>query len=95
LRFGAGTQNKVLEALAMGVPVVCSNIGFNGLGIQNGEGAFMETEEDGFSNKIIQLLNSQELRKNTGEKGKEIIRKKFDWNVLALKLENYFEEIKK
>jgi polysaccharide biosynthesis protein PslH len=93
LRFGAGTQNKVLEALAMGVPVVCSNIGFNGLGIQNGEGAFMEIEEDGFSNKVIELLNSHELRKKTGEKGKDIIRNKFDWNVLALKLEKYFEEI--
>lgn len=95
LRFGAGTQNKVLEALAMGVPVVCSNIGFNGLGIENGEGAFMETEEEGFVNKIIELLSSQELRERTGEKGKEIIRKKFDWDVLALKLENYLLEIKK
>ncbi len=43
LRFGAGTQNKVLEAMAMGIPVVCSNIGFEGLGIADGEGAFMWT----------------------------------------------------
>ncbi|NDC41928.1 MAG: glycosyltransferase, partial [Chitinophagia bacterium] len=43
LRFGAGTQNKVLEAMAVGVPVVCSHIGFAGLGIQSGEGAIMQT----------------------------------------------------
>ena len=41
LRFGAGTQNKVLEAMSMGIPVVCSNIGFEGLGIDDGQGAFM------------------------------------------------------
>ncbi|RYZ45040.1 MAG: glycosyltransferase, partial [Sphingobacteriales bacterium] len=35
LRFGAGTQNKVLEAMAMGVPVVSRNIGFNGLNINS------------------------------------------------------------
>jgi glycosyltransferase involved in cell wall biosynthesis len=40
LRFGAGTQNKVLEAMAMGIPVVSGNIGFNGLEIENGEGVF-------------------------------------------------------
>jgi sugar transferase (PEP-CTERM/EpsH1 system associated) len=93
LRFGAGTQNKVLEALAMGVPVVCSNIGFSGLNIQSGEGAFCETNAIDFAQRVISLLEDANLRKTTGERGKEIIRNKFDWNVLSDKLEHYFEEV--
>jgi len=93
LRFGAGTQNKVLEAMAMGVPVVCSHIGFKGLGIESGEGAIMQTDKQGFADAVIQLLESASLRKHTGTKGKEVIRTRFDWDVVTKQLERYFEEV--
>jgi glycosyltransferase involved in cell wall biosynthesis len=93
LRFGAGTQNKVLEAMAMGVPVVCTNIGFLGLGIESGEGAIMKTDTEGFASSVCQLLASEELRKEVGKKGKEVVRTKFDWDVVAETLEGYFRQI--
>ncbi len=91
LRFGAGTQNKVLEAMAMGIPVVCSNIGFEGLGIQNGEGAFMKTDAESFANQVITLLESEELRTLTGKKGISVIQSKFSWEQIATQLESYFK----
>jgi polysaccharide biosynthesis protein PslH len=91
LRFGAGTQNKVLEAMAMGIPVVCSNIGFEGLGIQDGEGAFMRKETSSFAEQVIALLSSSDLRKATGEKGVEVIQSRFSWESIAQTLEGYFE----
>lgn len=94
LRFGAGTQNKVLEAMAMGVPVVCSHIGFGGLGIASGEGAIMQTTPDGFANSVIELLSSSDRRRSVGEAGMRVIKTKFDWNIIALQLERYFQEIK-
>lgn len=90
LRFGAGTQNKVLEAMAMGIPVVCSNIGFKGLGIESGEGAFMHQDATGFANRVKQLLDDKDLRQKTGNKGIEIIQQQFSWDIIAKKLENYF-----
>ena len=93
LRFGAGTQNKVLEAMAMGVPVVCSNIGFKGLGIENGEGAFMETAAVAFADRILQLLADADLREQTGQKGAAIIRERFSWDKIATQLEAYFKQI--
>lgn len=93
LRFGAGTQNKVLEAMAMGVPVVCSNIGFKGLGIESGEGAVMQTETKAFAQSIADLLSSAELREATGRKGIKVIRERFDWDVIALKLEEYLKAV--
>lgn len=95
LRFGAGTQNKVLEAMAMGVPVVCSNIGFAGLGIAQGEGAFMQTDPVAFANSVMDLLASEDLRRSTGEKGAEVILNHFGWDAIAGQLEGYFEEVAK
>ncbi len=93
LRFGAGTQNKVLEAMAMGIPVVCSNIGFGGLGITSGEGAFMQTDPQAFANTVIDLLSSESMRKQTGEAGMQVIKTKFDWDVVTQMLERYCKEV--
>jgi sugar transferase (PEP-CTERM/EpsH1 system associated) len=90
LRFGAGTQNKVLEAMAMGIPVVCSHIGFAGLGIADGEGAFMRTEKQAFADQVCVLLADRELRENTGRKGTEVVSTKFSWETIAHTLETYF-----
>lgn len=93
LRFGAGTQNKVLEAMAMGVPVVCSQVGFNGLGIADGDGAFMRTDAGAFAAQVCELLSSEKLREKTGNSGKKHIRNQFGWDGVAGKLEGYLEEI--
>ncbi len=93
LRFGAGTQNKVLEAMAMGVPVVCSNIGFNGLGIESGQGAIMQTAPEKFAESVIQLLSSAQLRQQVGEAGVNVIHSRFGWNAIATQLEGYFIQI--
>lgn len=90
LRFGAGTQNKVLEALAMGIPVVCSHIGFEGLGIKSGEGAFMKINPREFAEQVIELLDNEQLRRETGEKGAQLIQSKFSWEHIAKILESYF-----
>ncbi len=95
LRFGAGTQNKVLEAMAMGVPVVCSNIGFKGLGIESGEGAIMQTDPSAFAQSVVSLLGSEDMRRAVGEKGVAVMRSRFGWDAIAHQLENYLKEIAK
>jgi glycosyltransferase involved in cell wall biosynthesis len=95
LRFGAGTQNKVLEAMAMGVPVVCSHIGFGGLGIASGEGAIMQTDPEKFAESVIELLSSEAMRRQVGGEGMRVIKTRFDWDIIAKTLEGYFREVKK
>jgi len=93
LRFGAGTQNKVLEALCMDIPVVCTHIGFLGLGIKNGQGIYCETTTEGFIRRLLQIIEhpneSLELASKTGA----IIRNKYSWTAIAKKLEGYFKEV--
>jgi len=90
LRFGAGTQNKVLEAMAMAVPVVCTHIGFQGLGVASGEGVYMESNKEAFTNRILTLLGNNAIRKSVGEKGMQVVQSKFDWKKVAQQLQDYF-----
>ena len=73
----------------MGVPVVCSNIGFGGLGIKSGEGAIMQTDPVLFADSVIELLESGDMRRRVGEDGIRVVKTKFDWDIIALQLERY------
>jgi polysaccharide biosynthesis protein PslH len=93
LRFGAGTQNKVLEAMAMGVPVVCTDIGFKGLEIESGQGVFHSQSDEAFISNVHALLSSEAKRREVGEKGLEIAKTKFSWDIVSIQLEEYFESL--
>ncbi|MCB9246107.1 MAG: glycosyltransferase [Flavobacteriales bacterium] len=92
LRFGAGTQNKVLEAMAMGVPVVCTHIGFAGLEINSGEGVFMAENSAEFIGHIRNLLQSESLRMQTGNIGLKLAEERFSWDIVSRQLEAYLRE---
>ncbi len=93
LRFGAGTQNKVLEAMAMGVPAVCTHIGFAGLQIKSGQGVVLAKQKDDFIAVVNQLLSSEDERKEIGEKGLDIARSRFSWDSIAKTLNSYLTEV--
>jgi len=93
LRIGAGTQNKVLEALSMNIPVVTTHVGYKGLGLEPNQGALLSTNADKFAQNAIRLLSDPQMRDSIGKSGGEIIRNRFSWNGIAQKLENYFLQI--
>lgn len=93
IRYGAGTLNKVLEPMAMGIPVVSTEIGFKGLGINSGEGVMLSLNKNEFIENVMKLLSSPELRKQIGEKGRKVIYENYDWNIISKRLETYFKEV--
>jgi len=93
LRIGAGTQNKVLEALSMNIPVVTTHVGYKGLRLEPNQGALLSTNADEFAQNAIRLLSDSQMRDSIGKSGGEIIRNRFSWNGIAQKLEIYFLQI--
>jgi glycosyltransferase involved in cell wall biosynthesis len=91
LRFGAGTQNKVIEAMAMGVPAVCTNIGFKGLQIESGQGVLHAPSSEDFIREVEYLLSSSEHRERIGQKGLEIARSRYSWDGVSGILERHLE----
>ena len=95
LRIGAGTQNKVLEALSMNIPVVTTHVGYEGLELPTNAGALLSMNASEFANNTLRLLNDVPFRNETGKMGGELIRAKFSWEAIAKKLEAYLLNVQK
>jgi sugar transferase (PEP-CTERM/EpsH1 system associated) len=93
IRFGAGTLNKILEPLALGVPVVSTSIGFEGLRLQHGEHILIADNPEAFAEAIVTVLTDQSLRKNLSENGKRVIRNLYGWDTIVQNLEHIYTSV--
>jgi sugar transferase (PEP-CTERM/EpsH1 system associated) len=92
-RWGSGTLTKVIEPLAMGVPVVATSVGVAGLGLRDGREILIADDPEVFAQKVIAVLTDPALGKRLAEAGAAYVRTKFSWDVLAAQLETVYAEV--
>jgi len=83
LRSGSGTRLKILEAAAMGKPVVSTSVGAEGLSLKNNEQLFIADDELDFAGKINLLIRDRDKAYKMVESSKEIILKKYNWDSIC------------
>lgn len=66
LRIGSGTRLKILEASAMGKPVVSTRIGAEGLNFRDGAEIILSDEPSEFAKAVADLLSSRSRRATMG-----------------------------
>lgn len=86
LRFAAGVQNKVLEAMAAGRPVVTSSVVNQGLGSQEDQDVLIADDAQSTARQIVALLRDDELRTRIGRSGLEFVRRKYSWEHVAARM---------
>jgi glycosyltransferase involved in cell wall biosynthesis len=91
MRFGAGTLNKVIESIALGIPVVSTSIAVEGLPNDLKKYIFIADNPKDFSHHVLEILNNPELRKNLKE-GQSVIREMLSWKKIVSKFENDLKE---
>lgn len=86
LRIGAGIQNKILEALAMGVPVVATPLANTGVRLNSEGEVLLGQDADDFARQTIRVIADPELRRHLSENGRKAVEKRYDWqtNLMAL-----------
>jgi len=87
IRIARGVQNKVLEAMALGVPVVATPAAIEGIDVCNGEEVLIGTSGEEFSQHVIQLLSNTELCKTMTRKARNKMNQFYNWDFVGLKLE--------
>lgn len=86
ISYGAGIQNKVLEAMACGTPVVASRQAISALDVSPGDEILVADDPATFAKRVISLLDHPEQRKEIGMAGRKFVEKNHDWSVIASQL---------
>jgi polysaccharide biosynthesis protein PslH len=87
LRVGGGTRIKIFEAMAMGIPVVSSSIGAEGLPVQDGKNIFIADDPETFAGRVITLLENSTTARVMGEAGQKMVRQEFTWQAAVSKFD--------
>lgn len=82
IAFGTGIKNKIVEAMAMGMPVVTNSIGAEGLDVQNGRELYIAETAAEIAETVRKLLDDEALRNKLGACGQEYAKKNHDWDVV-------------
>jgi glycosyltransferase involved in cell wall biosynthesis len=93
LRIGGGTRLKILEAFAMGKPVVSTSLGCEGLNVRHGEQLLVADKPEEFAESVVELLLDHSLAEKLAREGRRLVVEQYDWPVIAKRLLAVFEEI--
>lgn len=85
LRAGGGTRLKILEAMALGRPVVSTSLGAEGLMVNNKNIIIADTPES-FAKGVIDLLSDPRRRSDISESARKLVKENYDWRSLSNRL---------
>jgi polysaccharide biosynthesis protein PslH len=79
LLSGGGTRLKILEAMALGTPVVATSKGAEGLDARSGEHLLIADSAGDFAGSTVRLLKEAGLRQQLAVNSQKLVREKYDW----------------
>ena len=86
LTYGAGIQNKVLEAMACGTPVITTEKAVSALALTSGIDVIIADEPQAFAQAILDLLDAPIRRQQLGQAGRHYVEKHHHWTNKAAQL---------
>ena len=79
LRTGGGTRLKILEAMALGTPVVATSKGAEGLEAEDGVHLLIADTAEAFAGATLRVMRETELRKRLVANGLALVRSQYSW----------------
>ncbi len=83
LREGGGTRLKILEALALGTPVVATSKGAEGLDLVPGRDLLIADTAQAFAEATLRILQDDQLRTELGQNGRRAVQQRYDWRMIG------------
>lgn len=83
IRQGGGTRLKILEAMALGTPVVATCKGAEGLAVTPGREILIADEPEEFATEVVRLLRDPALREHLAGNARQLVEEKYDWPAIG------------
>ena len=93
LRFGAGIQNKILQSLAMGVPVVATPLAARPFGEGASSPLLVADTPEEFADRVARILLDSEYRTELARAGRRLIEARFQWDQVFASLGGILDRI--
>ena len=87
--IGTGLQNKLLEAMSMGMPCITTDLANKAL-LANKSQITIANNADEFANACIEILNNENLANSLKVAGRKFVEEKYDWKKINSKLSKLF-----
>lgn len=89
LRIAGGTRIKIFEAMAMGIPIVLTSIGAEGLPAVHNENILLADTPEAFSRETILPLKNPAKAKQISTSALGMVRNRYNWDSLSKVFESY------
>ncbi len=80
---GGGTRLKILEAMALGTPVVATTKGAEGLNAVNGKHLMIANSPKEFARQVLMLFENKNLRQQIAIQARNFVATRYDWNDIG------------
>jgi glycosyltransferase involved in cell wall biosynthesis len=88
---GSGIRIKILEAMALGRPVVTTPIGIEGIPARNQVEVMVSGDPESFKDQIIRLCQEDETAMGMVREGRKLIQENFDTFELSTRITRFFK----
>ncbi len=92
LIIGAGQQNKILEAMAMGVPCVTTELVNRAICAEPGREIFVANTAEEFAEQILLLLDDPDLRERVATAARDFVTRNYTWASIGSRLDTVMSE---
>lgn len=93
LLSGGGTRLKILEAMALGTPIVSTCKGAEGLAVKNGEHLLIADAPNEFAEKTIRLLQDPALAQRLAVNARHLVEQEYDWSCIGARFNDLIEAV--
>lgn len=92
IRVGGGTSYKIIEAMAVGTPVVTTSLGHEGIDVQKDRDILVADDPISLAEKVKNILSDDKAYRALSVNSRKAVEQIYDWSVIAKKLEEVYQK---